>query len=155
MIAAKAVMLTEAATPAFKRYAAAVVDNAAALAETLTARGYHLTSGGTDNHLMLVDLTDKGITGRDAANALEAAGICVNKNVIPYDERSPFVTSGIRIGTPALTTRGFERSELVVIGGLIADVLDHLDSAETRAAVQAAVRDLCERHPLYPGYLEG
>ncbi|MBI2300098.1 MAG: serine hydroxymethyltransferase [Armatimonadetes bacterium] len=153
-IAAKAVMLAEAVTPQFRAYAQAVVDNAAALAEVLSARGYRLTSGGTDNHLMLVDLTDKGITGRDAAAALEAAGICVNKNVIPFDERSPFVTSGIRVGTPSITTRGFGREECARVGGLIADVLGDLESEGVKARVRAAVAELCAAHPLYADLLE-
>lgn len=153
-IAAKAVMLAEAATDAFRSYAHAVVANAAALAETLMARGYRLCSGGTDNHLMLVDLRDRDITGRDAANALEAAGICCNKNVIPFDERSPFVTSGIRLGTPAITTRGFGADECVTVGHLIADVLDDLGSEAVRERVRGVVAELCAAHPLYEGYLE-
>jgi glycine hydroxymethyltransferase len=150
-IAAKAVMLAEAATPAFKAYAQAVVANAATLAGALQGRGYHLTSGGTDNHLMLVDLRAQDITGRDAANALDAAGICCNKNVIPYDERSPFVTSGIRLGTAAITTRGFSREECVRVANLIADVLDNLGDEGVRARVKGAVRELCAAHPLYVG----
>jgi glycine hydroxymethyltransferase len=153
-IAAKAVMLAEAATPAFRAYAAAVVANAQAMAGALEARGYRLISGGTDNHLMLVDLRDKEITGRDAANALEAAGICCNKNVVPYDERSPFVTSGIRLGTPAVTTRGFGAAECERVAQLVADVLDNLSDESVRAHVRAGVAELCAAHPLYEGYLD-
>lgn len=152
-IAAKAVMLAEAATPAYRRYAADVVANAARMAEVLQQRGYRLCSGGTDNHLMLVDLTAQDITGRDAANALEAAGICVNKNVIPFDERSPFVTSGIRLGTPAITTRGFGREVCGEVAGLMADVLDHLGDESVTERVRARVAALCAAHPLYEGYL--
>ncbi len=153
-IAAKAVMLAEADTDAFRQYAAAVVANAAAMADVLQTRGYQLTSGGTDNHLMLVDLRSRDMTGKAAANALEAAGICLNKNVVPYDERSPFQTSGIRLGTAALTTRGFSRDELVVVAGLIADILDDLEGEATAAKVKATVGELCAAHPLYPGYLD-
>ncbi len=152
-VMAKAVMLAEAGTPAYRAYAQAVVANAAALAATLQSRGFKLCSGGTDNHLMLVDLTDQEITGKDAANGLEAAGICVNKNVIPYDEKSPFVTSGIRLGTPAITTRGFTTDDCVKVGSLVADVLENLTSESVRDHVRGEVHDLCAAHPLYEDYL--
>ena len=152
-IFAKAVMLAEADTDSYRSYAHQVVDNATVLANTLVDRGYQLTSGGTDNHLMLVDLRQQDITGKDAANALEAAGICCNKNVIPYDERSPFVTSGIRLGTPAITTRGMGPAECQIIGGWIADVLDDLGNEALQQEVNGKVRELCASFPLYPGYL--
>ena len=153
-IAAKAVMLAEAAAPEFKAYAAQVIANAAALAERLQSKGFNLCSGGTDNHLMLVDLRNKEITGKEAAGALEAAGICCNKNVIPFDDKSPFVTSGIRLGTPALTTRGFSADECGRVGDLIAEVLGALDDEAVRAKVQGGVAELCAAHPLYADYLE-
>ncbi|MCC7495799.1 MAG: serine hydroxymethyltransferase [Fimbriimonadaceae bacterium] len=152
-IMAKAVMLAEAASPAFRQYAADVVTNAAAMAATLQARGYALCSGGTDNHLLLVDLRPQEITGRDAANALEAAGICVNKNGVPFDERSPMVTSGIRLGSPAITTRGFNVDAATLVANLVADVLDNLDSPTVRDRVRGTVAELCAAHPLYDGYL--
>jgi len=152
-IMAKAVMLAEAAAPEFRQYAADVVANAAAMAETLQSRGYQLCSGGTDNHLMLVDLRPQGITGRDAANALEAAGICLNKNGVPFDEKPPMVTSGIRLGSAAITTRGFTRDECAEVASLVADVLAELDSDAVRAKIKARVAELCAAHPLYEGYL--
>lgn len=153
-IFAKAVMLAEADTDAYRSYAHQVVDNAAVLAETLLSRGYQLTSGGTDNHLMLVDLRQQDITGKDAANALDAAGICCNKNVIPYDERSPFVTSGIRLGTPAITTRGMGPAECQIIGGWIADILDDVTNEALQRKMRDAVSNLCAQFPLYRGYLD-
>ncbi len=153
-IFAKAVMLAEADTDAYRSYAHQVVDNATVLANTLVARGYELTSGGTDNHLMLVDLRKQDITGKDAANALDRAGICCNKNVIPYDERSPFVTSGIRLGTPAITTRGMGPAECQTIGGWIADVLDDVTNEERQRTMRDQVRNLCAQFPLYRGYLD-
>lgn len=150
VIAAKAVAFHEAARPEFKDYSGQVVDNARALGEALLSRGFDLVSGGTDNHLLLVDLSNRGdLTGKDAEAALEAAGITVNKNTVPGERRSPFVTSGLRIGTPALTTRGMATAEMTRIGGWIADVLEAPDSQPTRDTVRAAVSGLCADFPLY------
>ena len=148
VIAAKAVALGEAMTDEFKRYAAQVVRNAVALAAALTARGYAIVSGGTDTHLLLVDLRPKGLTGKEAEQLLDRAAITVNKNTIPGDPQSPFVTSGIRLGTPALTTRGFGVAEMEQVAGLIDTVLAGKDEA-TLARVRAAVRELTEEFPLY------
>ena len=147
VIAGKAVMLQEAATPQFRAYAAQVVENAQALAETLSAAGVRLVSGGTDTHLVLADLTPKGVTGADASDALERAGIVVNKNAIPFDEQPPMVASGIRIGTPALTTRGFGTEQMRRSGELIARVLDAPDDDAVAAQVRDEVRALCEAFP--------
>jgi len=141
-IAAKAVCFHEAAQPAFKRYAANVVKNAQAMAAALAARGFRLVSGGTDNHLLLVDLTARELTGKDAANLLEAVGIVVNKNAIPFDTRSPFVTSGIRIGTPSITTRGMNEEDARTVAGLIADVLLAPGDEAVRARTRGAAREL-------------
>src|SRR5512135_1096227 len=148
IIAAKAVALGEAARPEFKTYAAQVVRNAQALAQALLGRGYAIVSGGTDTHLMLVDLRAKGLTGKDAEQLLDRAGITVNKNTIPGDPQSPFVTSGIRLGTPAVTTRGFREPEMARIAELIDDVLTRKDDA-TLARVKGAVRALTDAFPLY------
>ena len=141
-IAAKAVALKEAATPEFASYAAQIVSNAQALAEGLQANGWRVVSGGTDNHLLLLDVGVKGLTGKAAEAALDAAGITVNKNTIPYDTRRPTVTSGIRIGTPALTTRGMSEDEMSQVAGLISRVLDQIDDADEQRRVAAEVRDL-------------
>ena len=160
-IAAKAVCFGEALKPSFKDYAKQVVANAAALAATLTERGYRLVSGGTDNHLVLVNFRGTEITGKEAEETLERAGITVNKNTVPFEERSPFVTSGIRIGTPALTTRGFREDEIREVGGLIADVLDVVTADEALrdekvAAAAARTRELAAAFPLYgPGSKAG
>jgi glycine hydroxymethyltransferase len=148
VIAAKAVALAEAATPAFRVYAAQVVKNAQALATALTARGYAIVSGGTDTHLMLVDLRAKQLTGKEAEQLLDRAGITVNKNTIPGDPQSPFVTSGIRLGTPAVTTRGFAESEMGRVAELIDDVLTHKDES-TVTRVKRDVRALADAFPLY------
>jgi glycine hydroxymethyltransferase len=149
IIAAKAVALKEALTDDFKRYQAQIVKNAQVLAETLMAAGFRLVSGGTDNHLMLVDLTDLGITGKEAQETLDRTGITINKNSIPFDTKGPHVTSGIRIGTPALTTRGMKEAEMRQIGGLISDVLRNIDNEKRLAAVREEVDNLCGRFPLY------
>jgi glycine hydroxymethyltransferase len=154
VIAAKAVMLQEALRPEFRAYARAVVDNAKTLAATLAERGLDIVSGGTDTHLMLVDLRPKKLTGRIAEVALERAGITCNKNGIPFDPEKPTVTSGIRLGTPAATTRGFGEGEFREVGGLIVEILDAMarGDAETQGAeqrVHAKVRDLCARFPIY------
>jgi glycine hydroxymethyltransferase len=156
VIAAKAVMLAEALRPEFKTYARAVIDNAQTLAATLTARGLDIVSGGTDTHLMLVDLRPKKLTGRVAEVALERAGMTCNKNGIPFDPEKPTVTSGVRLGSPAGTTRGFGQAEFRTIGELIAEVLDGLarsgdgQNAAVEASVLKKVRDLCARFPVYP-----
>jgi glycine hydroxymethyltransferase len=149
VIAAKAVAFLEALEPGFTDYQRQVVANARCMAETLTKRGYRIVSGGTDNHLVLVDLVDKDITGKDAEAALGRAHITVNKNAVPNDPRSPFVTSGLRIGTPAVTTRGFGEAETAQMSGWIADVLDDLGNEATIATVREQVVALCRRFPVY------
>jgi glycine hydroxymethyltransferase len=153
VIAAKAVAFGEALQPSFRAYAQAVVDNARVLAATLVERGFAIVSGGTDSHLMLVDLRPKGLTGDVAERALDRAGVTCNKNGVPNDPQKPTVTSGIRLGTPAGTTRGFGVAEFRQIGHLIADLLDAVagergEAAE--AAVRAQVATLCARFPIYP-----
>ncbi|MGC8833211.1 MAG: serine hydroxymethyltransferase [Armatimonadota bacterium] len=149
VIAAKAVCLKEASQPEFAEYQKQIVRNAKALAEALMSRGFRLVSGGTDNHLMLVDLTPKGITGRDAEQALDAVGITVNKNLIPFDTRKPLVTSGIRIGTPAVTTRGMKEPEMKEIARLIDEALKAMGDENAQAKVRAQVRELCASFPLF------
>jgi glycine hydroxymethyltransferase len=149
VIAAKAVALKEAMEPSFKDYQAKVCENAKAMAGVLAERGYPIVSGGTDNHLMLVSLIEKGITGKDAEAALESAHITPNKNSVPNDPQSPFVTSGLRLGTPAITTRGFGVEETRALSGWIADILDDIDNAETIERVRGQVLDLCKRFPVY------
>ena len=152
VIAAKAVSFKEAASPEFVSYQKQVVANARAMAATFIARGYKIVSGGTDNHLMLVDLIGKDYTGKDADAALGEAYITVNKNSVPNDPRSPFVTSGLRVGTPAITTRGFGEAETVELTGWICDVLESLEngsSARVIAAVKAKVLEICARFPVY------
>ncbi|HET6362370.1 MAG TPA: serine hydroxymethyltransferase [Gemmatimonadota bacterium] len=155
VIAAKAVAFGEALEPSFRDYAARVIDNARALAATLVDRGYHVVTGGTDSHLFLVDLQKSGeLTGKDAEAALGLAGMTVNKNTVPGETRSPFVTSGIRIGTPALTTRGMNEEEMGRIGGWMADVLDAPEDRDRLSAVREQVRELCASFPLYRGLLD-
>ena len=149
VIAAKAVAFKEALQPEFKIYQQQVVENARAMAATLAERGYRIVSGGTDNHLFLVDLIDKDITGKDADAALGRANITVNKNSVPNDPRSPFVTSGLRMGTPAVTTRGFGVAECRTLSGWIADVLDNIADEEVIRRVRAQVLELCGRFPVY------
>jgi len=149
-IAAKAVAMKEALTDEFKAYQTQIVINARTIAEVLTAEGFRLVSGGTDNHLMLVDLTDKGITGKDAGKALDQAGITVNQNMIPFDTRSPMVTSGIRLGTPAITTRGMKEEEMKLIARLIAHILKDISNEKRMQEVKKEVSSLCEKFPLYP-----
>jgi glycine hydroxymethyltransferase len=149
VIAAKAVAFKEALQPDFATYQRQVVDNARALAAALVARGYKIVSGGTDNHLMLVDLIGRELTGKDAEAALGAANITVNKNAVPGDPRSPFVTSGVRLGTPAITTRGFGVAETQALGGWIADVLDHPSDAAVIERVKGEVLAICRRLPVY------
>jgi len=149
VIAAKAVAFKEALSPEFKTYARRIVDNAAHLASVLMSLGYRLVSGGTDTHLMLLDLTDKDITGKEAEEALDRCGITVNKNTVPFETRSPFVTSGIRIGTPALTTRGMGVKEMERVGEMIHDVLSNIGRENVYADVAARVGKLCAEFPLY------
>lgn len=149
VIAAKAVCFREAATEEFKKYQEQVVKNAKALAKALMERGYNLVSGGTDNHLILVDLRNKNLTGAEAEKLLDEVGITVNKNAIPYDPEKPNVTSGIRIGTPALTSRGMKESEMEEIAELIDITLTYRDDVIKKAKVIKAVKGLCERFPLY------
>ncbi|MGE5173666.1 MAG: serine hydroxymethyltransferase [Betaproteobacteria bacterium] len=149
VIAAKAVSFKEALTPEFKEYQRQVRKNAKALAQRLTEDGFRIVSGGTDNHLMLVDLTPKNITGRDAETALDAAGITVNKNSIPYDQKSPVVTSGIRLGTPIVTTRGMREPEMKVIGDLICEALANGHEPARLAAVREKTKAFCSQFPMF------
>ena len=149
VIAAKAVCFKEALQPEFKTYQAQVVRNAKAMAEVFIARGYKIVSGGTDNHLMLVDLIGRELTGKDAEAALGKAHITVNKNSVPNDPRSPFVTSGLRIGTPAITRRGFKEAESIQLTHWICDVLDNHDNDEVLANTREKVLDICRRFPVY------
>jgi len=150
IIAAKAVAFKEALTDDFRRYQAQIVKNAKTLADELMADGFRLVSGGTDNHLMLVDLTDIGITGKEAQETLDRTGITINKNRIPYDMKGAQVTSGIRIGTPALTTRGMKEPEMKQIAGFFTTVLRDIHNEKRLGEVREEVRSLCERFPLYP-----
>ena len=150
VIAAKAVCFKEAASPQFRVYAARIVENARALAEEFVRRGYHVVSGGTDNHLVLLDVRSKGLTGRKAEKALGDAHIVVNKNMIPFDPEKPMTTSGIRIGTPAMTTRNMGPQEMRTIAGWIDAVLDAPDDAPLLDRVRGEVRELCASFPIYP-----
>ncbi|NVL90160.1 MAG: serine hydroxymethyltransferase [Desulfobacterales bacterium] len=150
VIAAKAVAFKLALAEEFRVYQHQTVANAKALAGHLVKAGLKLVSGGTDNHLIMLDLRDVEITGKDAEEALEKAGITVNKNTIPFERRSPFVTSGIRVGTPAVTTRGMKEAEMDVIASFIVEVLNHHQDQAVLRRVRESVRDLCERFPLYP-----
>ncbi len=149
VIAAKAVALKEALQPEFKTYQAQVLENARAMVAVMIERGYKIVSGGTDNHLFLVDLIDKNITGKAADAALGLANITVNKNTVPNEPRSPFVTSGLRIGTPAITTRGLGTNEARQIANWICDILDDIDNLDLQAKIKAEVIALCERFPVY------
>ncbi|MBE9535582.1 MAG: serine hydroxymethyltransferase [Proteobacteria bacterium] len=153
VIAAKAVAFKEALTPEFKTYQQQVVKNAAHLADALTAKGFRIVSGGTDNHLMLVDLREKGLTGKVAEEALDDAGMTVNKNGIPFDTESPFITSGIRIGTPAISTRGMKEAEMDIIAGFIETILGDVENKELQQKIKAEVKALCQKFPLYPDRL--
>jgi glycine hydroxymethyltransferase len=149
VIAAKAVCFKEAMQPSFKEYARQIVKNAKTLADELMAQGFKLVSGGTDNHLILMDLTNKGITGKEAQEVLDSVGITTNKNTIPYDTQKPFITSGLRLGTPALTTRGMKESEMKEVGALIAKVLGNRSDAAVLEKVKGEVKTLSGRFPLY------
>jgi glycine hydroxymethyltransferase len=150
IIAAKAVCFKEAATPEFTTYQRQVVKNAARLAAALAASGFRIVSGGTDNHIVLVDVFSKGITGKVAEVALGQAGITVNKNAIPFDQNPPMVASGIRLGSPAVTTRGMGEGEMDQIAGFITRVLASPDDAPTLAMIKRDVEELCRKFPLYP-----
>ncbi len=151
VIAAKAVAFREALQPEFKDYQRRVVDNARAMAETMMARGFKVVSGGTDNHLFLVDLIGREFTGKDAEESLERAHITVNKNTVPGEPRSPFITSGLRLGTPAVTTRGFSEQDCIELAGIICDVLDSVGDASVEDRARAAAAALCARYPVYTG----
>jgi glycine hydroxymethyltransferase len=150
IIAAKAVCFKEAASPEFAAYQRQIVKNAARLATSLTTAGFRIVSGGTDNHIVLVDVFSKGITGKVAEAALGKAGITVNKNAIPFDQNPPMVASGIRVGTPAVTTRGMRESEMEIIGELFTRALQAPDDDRTLGMVRAEVELLCRKFPLYP-----
>ena len=154
VIAAKAAAFGEALKPEFKLYSKQIIKNACVIAETLISRGIDIVSGGTDSHMFLIDLKNKNITGLDAEKALDRCGITCNKNTIPNDPKSPFITSGIRIGTAAITTRGFQEKECIKVGDLIADILDALETngcnmPSVELAVKKSVNNLCERFPIY------
>lgn len=155
VIAAKAVSFKEALTPEFSVYQKQIVKNAKVLAGELLSEGFTLVSGGTDNHMMLVDLRNEEYTGKDAEEALDLAGITVNKNTVPFETRSPFITSGIRIGTPAITTRGMKEPEMVQIAKWITHALRHRDDAAFLDRIRKQVRDLCDSFPFYRHRLEG
>jgi glycine hydroxymethyltransferase len=155
VIAAKAVAFKEALAPEFRDYQRQIVANAAALAEALIGQGFRLVSGGTDTHVMLVDVAVKGLTGKAAETALDKGGLTVNKNAIPFDTKPPTITSGVRLGTPALTTRGMREAEMRTVAALIAEVLVDVEDAARQARVAAKVRDLCSAFPLYPERLAG
>jgi len=149
IIAAKAIAFKEALQPEFKVYAQQIINNAQALAAHLMSKGYMICSNGTDNHLMLLDLRNKNVTGKDAQEALDEAGITVNKNGVPFDDKSPLITSGIRIGTPALTTRGMKENDMKIVGDLIDEVLCNVGKADVYESVKKKVADLCSGFPLY------
>jgi len=149
IIAAKAVAFKEALSDEFKNYQCQVVKNAMVMADELISQGFRLVSGGTDNHMVLVDLTDKGITGKDAQEVLDRTGIAVNKNSIPFDTRGPQITSGIRIGTPAVTTRGMKEEEMKIIVRLISEVLRHVNNEKRLQEIGEEVKALCEKFSLY------
>jgi glycine hydroxymethyltransferase len=150
VIAAKAVCLHEALQPSFKDYQRQILANAQVMADTLSREGFRLVSGGTDNHLMLVDVFSKGVTGKEAEQALEKANITVNKNAIPFDKNPPMIASGIRVGTPAVTSRGIKEGEIEIIGRLIARVLNAPADSEVQRQVRTAILDLTAKFPLYP-----
>jgi len=150
VIAAKAVGFQENLQPDFKLYSKQVIKNAGALAASLIKRGFNIISGGTDNHLMLIDLRNKNVTGKQAQEALDEAGITVNKNAVPFDDKSPFITSGVRIGTPAVTTRGMKEKDMDTIAALIDKVVANIDKPNIHSSVNADVQRLCGSFPLYP-----
>jgi len=149
IIAAKAIAFGEALKPDFKIYAQEVIDNAKAMSEVLLSKGYKLISGGTDTHVILIDLSNKGVTGKVAEKRLEQAGITVNKNMVPFDKRSPFITSGIRVGSPAITTRGMGKNEMVKIVDLIDKIITNIEDESMIKKVKTEVQSLCSSFPLY------
>ncbi|MBQ2114025.1 MAG: serine hydroxymethyltransferase, partial [Selenomonadales bacterium] len=149
VIAAKAAAFKEALSPEFKEYQQRIIDNARVLAETLKERGFSIVSGGTDNHLMLVDVRPQNLTGKAAEHLLDDIGVTANKNAIPFDPTSPFVTSGIRLGTAALSSRGFGTEDMKEVGSIIADALTNPDNEEIKDALRARVAALCAKYPLY------
>ncbi len=149
VIAAKAVGFLENQQPEFETYARQIIKNAQTLSSKLTSLGYNIISGGTDNHLMLIDLRNKNLTGKDAQEALDLAGITVNKNGVPFDDKSPLITSGIRVGTPALTTRGMKEAEMETVGELIDEVLRNMGKADVYRDIENRIKELCLRFPLY------
>ena len=149
VIAAKAVAFHENLQPAFKDYSKQVIENASALAGELVKKGYNIISGGTDNHLMLIDLRNKDVTGKDAQEALDQAGITVNKNAVPFDDKSPLITSGIRIGTPAITTRGMKKAQMAIVADLIDKAIANRTKSDVLVHVSNEVRKLCDEFPLY------
>jgi glycine hydroxymethyltransferase len=149
IIMAKAVAFGEVLEDSFKTYAQQIMKNAKVLSSELINKGYEIVSGGTDNHLMLVDLTNKNVSGKKTENALGLAGITVNKNMIPFDTKSPFVTSGIRIGTPAVTTRGMKEDEMKVIASLIDKAVSNYENESVLASIKKEVNELCNKFPLY------
>ena len=153
IIMAKAVAFGEALQDSFKDYAGQIISNSQALSAKLAEYNFNLISGGTDNHLMLIDLTNKNITGKQAENSLEKAGITVNKNMVPFDQRSPFVTSGVRIGTPAVTTRGMKEKEMTLIAGFINNAVNNFDNDSKLEEIRIEVKDLCSKFPLYAGLI--
>lgn len=153
VIAGKAIALKEALSPEFKEYQSQIVKNAKQLAETIKNRGFRIVSGGTDNHLVLIDVHSKGLTGKDCQIALDKANITTNKNTIPFETLSPFVTSGIRIGSPAVTTRGMKEKEMELIGNFIADVFENIDDNSKILSIKEKVKTLCAEYPLYKGRL--
>ena len=150
VIAAKAAAFQEAMQPEFKTYQKQVLKNAVKLADSLKQRGYKIVSGGTQNHMFLIDLSGSELTGKAAEVALGLASITVNKKSVPGDERSPFVTSGLRVGTPAVTTRGFKEAEIECLGNWIADILDDVMDTEIQQKTKVKAHDLCSRFPVYP-----
>ena len=154
IIAAKAVAFGEALKPEFKIYARQIVDNAQSMAGEFLNRGFQLVSGGTDTHLILIDLTNKNITGKAAEDILAMAGITVNKNMVPFDKRSPFITSGIRIGTPAVTTRNMGKDEMIKIVGLIDQIISEPENPAILRRTKQGVADLCSSFPLYEDFHE-
>lgn len=149
VVAGKAVMLREASDPGFKSYSSQVLENARVLSETLAGHGYHILTGGTDNHLMLIDLRNKGLTGKEAEAFLSEAGIYCNKNAVPFDDKPPTVTSGIRLGTPAITTRGFVAEEVREVAGIIHRILDSRGKESVLKETRESTHSLLKRHPIY------
>lgn len=149
VMAAKAVSFLEAQQPSFKTYQEQIVKNARVMAKTIMERGYKIVSGGTDNHLFLIDLMDKNITGKDADAALSRAYITVNKNAVPNDKQSPFITSGLRLGTPAVTTRGFKEQECKTLADWVCDVLDHMNDEQVILSIRQKIQALCQQFPVY------